>query len=283
MEDLSGLEKDRGHILKTLYQLLCEALEKKDEDQKFRDHTSAAFSEITDSRSMEQLIELLEAGDTDSRIGVLSALEQIADKRSVEALVRVLEDKDEESLFRGFAADTLGRIGNKLAVEPLLRALEDEEPIVRSTAAHALGEIGDNRAVVPLLEALKRKDKSEDDLKQPYQQLFVALKDRPELGTVVEAVIDVRWNFRIQVALALGKLDDERTVRSLVQSLLTIPPGEDFNSFFIFAAAVLHVFSPPAELLEPLKTLEPLLLSFILSDCDQEIKEAARDLLGLLE
>jgi hypothetical protein len=66
--------------------------------------------------------------------------------------------KDEDEVIRFGAADTLGRIGNTRAVEPLIEALKDENYAVRGWAALALGRMGDTRAVEPLTEALKDKD-----------------------------------------------------------------------------------------------------------------------------
>jgi len=56
------------------------------------------------------------------------------------------------------AAKSLGRIGDKRAVEPLIEALKDEDSTIVSEAARALGKIGDKRAVEALTEALKHKD-----------------------------------------------------------------------------------------------------------------------------
>jgi HEAT repeat protein len=53
------------------------------------------------------------------------------------------------------AAQALGHISDKQAVEPLIDALRDESSVVRAGAAIALGKIGDTRAIGPLIEALK--------------------------------------------------------------------------------------------------------------------------------
>jgi HEAT repeat protein len=52
------------------------------------------------------------------------------------------------------AAESLGRIGDDRAVEPLIHALMDEDWRVRQKAAWALGKIGDQRALGPLRRAL---------------------------------------------------------------------------------------------------------------------------------
>jgi HEAT repeat protein len=52
---------------------------------------------------------------------------------------------------RAGAAETLGRIGDRRAVESLIASLKDEEIEVIQAAAGALGKIGDARAVEPLV------------------------------------------------------------------------------------------------------------------------------------
>jgi HEAT repeat protein len=62
---------------------------------------------------------------------------------------------DENVGRRWKAAESLARLGDPRAVEPLIRALEsDEDWRVRQKAAWALGFIGDPRALVPLRRAL---------------------------------------------------------------------------------------------------------------------------------
>jgi len=62
--------------------------------------------------------------------------------------IRMLSDDDENSRWK--AAESLGRIGDPGAVEPLIDTLWDEDSRVRLKAAWALGQIGDTRATGPL-------------------------------------------------------------------------------------------------------------------------------------
>ena len=55
-------------------------------------------------------------------------------------------------------ADSLGKIGNTQAVEPLMVALESKSERVRRHAAAALGKLGDRRAL-PELTWLQQNDK----------------------------------------------------------------------------------------------------------------------------
>jgi HEAT repeat protein len=66
--------------------------------------------------------------------------------------ITMLDDEDPSKRWK--AAESLGRIGDDRAVDPLIIALTDEDWRVRQKAAWALGTIGDPRALVPLRRAL---------------------------------------------------------------------------------------------------------------------------------
>jgi len=62
--------------------------------------------------------------------------------------IRMLSDDDETSRWK--AAESLGRMRDPGAVEPLINTLWDDDSRVRLKAAWALGQIGDIRATGPL-------------------------------------------------------------------------------------------------------------------------------------
>ena len=62
--------------------------------------------------------------------------------------IRLLSDDDETSRWK--AAESLGRMRDPAAVEPLIDTLWDDDYRVRLKAAWALGQIGDIRAIPPL-------------------------------------------------------------------------------------------------------------------------------------
>jgi HEAT repeat protein len=64
----------------------------------------------------------------------------------------MLEEEDPSRRWK--AAESLGRMGDVQATEPLIILLTDEDWRVRQKAAWALGEIGDPRALLPLRRAM---------------------------------------------------------------------------------------------------------------------------------
>lgn len=103
------------------------------------------------------LIKDLKVEDEDVRVRAKDSLADIG-RRAVGSLVDALRDEDPR--VRGGAAEVLGRIKSKNALDPLIIALSDEDGRVRISAARALGEIKDPRAVPALNAAL-----SDDDMR----------------------------------------------------------------------------------------------------------------------
>lgn len=91
----------------------------------------------------------------------IEAIRSITSREDALALAAELQGELENewrslssSILRVAAAETLGKVGDRRAVPPLIAALEDDDDAVRAAAAEAVGEIGDKRAVGPLKRAL---------------------------------------------------------------------------------------------------------------------------------
>jgi len=78
-------------------------------------------------------------------------------KPAIELLIRALESSNTERIQ--VSAESLGRIADRAAIEPLLVLLVHDSPSIRVVAAQALGDIGNTRAVVPLIALLKDESK----------------------------------------------------------------------------------------------------------------------------
>jgi hypothetical protein len=164
---------------------LIKALGDKDEDAReaavdWLHGFAAEAGKIGDARAVEPLIKvLIEALDEfislskmESSIRVESQLydeddEEIDDEDGESWYINTdtgeevdLDQKQIDWLDNGIsdmsvywpAAEALGEIGDKRAVEPLIKALGYEDEYVRKSAAEALGKIGDARAVEPLIK-----------------------------------------------------------------------------------------------------------------------------------
>jgi HEAT repeat protein len=107
------------------------------------------------------VIPYLEAKLTDENASVrksaLTALGGLSAVETIPAIVLVLDDEDD--FTRCQAAYVLGVLKDEQAVYPLVQLLEkDPYAVARQTAANSLGEIGDKHAVPPLINSLNDKN-----------------------------------------------------------------------------------------------------------------------------
>ncbi len=143
----------------------------------------------------------------------IKAISNFKDIKAVTPLLYCLNNKNENYKFRLAAAEALGKIGDKNAVESLIDVVSDENEksvYVRESAALALGMIGDERALdafVGILEA-----------KKTFLDKFTFLKER-----IIEALnkIDFSGNKRAVAALKEALNDESAQVRiNAIESLM---------------------------------------------------------------
>ena len=140
---------------------LSKALDKGSSNAFFHHEIINILGEIGDVAAIEPLIGVLKREDFILKVVTSKALRKIGEP-AVEPLIHLLEDK---SLYtRQKAANILGKLADKRAVNPLITLLGNRqvderrkkgEDLVRAEAAAALGNIGDERALGPLREAIE--------------------------------------------------------------------------------------------------------------------------------
>ncbi len=159
------------------------------------------------------------------RVLCLKAISNYKDIKSITPILYCLNNKNEHYKTRLAAAEALGKIGDKNAVESLINVVSDEEEksvYVRESAAVALGMIGDMRAIGPFLSILEAK--------KNFLNKFTFLKER-----VIEALgkFSMPCNKRVFLALKEALSDESSQVRlNAVESLmnLEIESGGDFGA-----------------------------------------------------
>ena len=111
---------------------------------------------------------------------------RIRDSEAIAALLMALDDEQDRAPDGGYplrrnAARALGKLGDKAAVEPLIRCLEFLDFYVREAAAQALEMLGDREcipALTKLLEggvAVATRVPGKPHLVQPYEAIIEAL------------------------------------------------------------------------------------------------------------
>ncbi|MFB0563700.1 MAG: HEAT repeat domain-containing protein [Candidatus Lokiarchaeia archaeon] len=184
--------------------MLVRVVEVLDMDEKPKHIREQDIRKMKDSGDIEGLIEALDyAGRRDIRMYAAMFLGRMGDRRAVEPLIRVLKDKGSD--IRQWAAYALGELGDLRALDPLLQALRDTEWEVRKKATIALGKLGDVSAVEPLIQVLN----------------------------------DENWEVRWRAAEALGKLGDGRAAEHLVLLLREKDPRDEEGEVLRAAAEAL--------------------------------------------
>lgn len=126
----------------------------------------------------------------------------------VSSLLYCLNNKDENYRVRLACADSLGRIGDRFAVAPLIDVVTDEDEksvYLRESAVSALGLLGDSRAIEPLVSILETKKGIIDK--------FSYLKERA-----------------IEALSKMGFSDNERVFKALKRSLMDESPQVRINA-----------------------------------------------------
>jgi HEAT repeat protein len=155
---------------------------------------SEALGRIGHASAVSPLLERLRDEEISVRRAAGDALAAIGGE-AIDQMIELLTHRAE--VFRIHSASALGKAKDRRAVQPLISVLQDDDEYswdVRSAVAIALGEIGDRLAVDPLLAMLKLEDDS---------------------SNVIVSRAIVR---------ALGQLQDERAIDSLVDELRSIYP-----------------------------------------------------------
>jgi len=193
--DAVGIEGDL-----TAVQPLCGLLQ--DSDAQVRWSAAQALGRLRDARAVKPLFA---AAVSDPRLSVRSA--------ASEAIVQIGEPAVAILIGRlpgWVAAEILGRLGDRRAVQPLIDTLPIHAAIV------ALGELGDPRAVDPLIEILR----GEDLLDRAAAARSLAAIGGPRAFEPLVAILDDPrdddfGDWRETTVAALGQLGDARAVEPL--------------------------------------------------------------------
>lgn len=209
--------------LADIYSLLF----KKVRNLAFLDILIREINALKHKKNLDDLLDFLLEFDTNTikeedfgtyvnlRVICLKTISNYKDIKSITPILYCLNNKNEHYKARLAAAEALGKIGDKNAVESLINVVSDEEEksvYVRESAAVALGMIGDMRAIDPFLSILEAK--------KNFLDKFTFLKER-----VIEALgkFTMTSNKRVVAALKEALLDDSPQVRlNAIESLMNL-------------------------------------------------------------
>jgi HEAT repeat protein len=146
-----------------------------------------------------------------------SAAQLLARLGREESLNTLILALNEEALYMDDVI-SLGLIGDRNAVRPLVNFLKDENKSFysREYAARALGIIGDNEATIPLIQALGDIYK---DVRNGAEQALISIADPFTVEQLVKALQDENEYIRQSAAEILGVIGDETVIAFLIKAL----------------------------------------------------------------
>ncbi len=103
------------------------------------------------------LIEKLEDSKFDENVkpDLILAIGELGCVESVDKLIEILEDTGEEKIWRMYAADALGKIGDERAVPVLKEVFAEQDALLKAYAASALSNFDTDGVVEILMQGLK--------------------------------------------------------------------------------------------------------------------------------
>lgn len=155
---------------------------------------------------------------------------------NVNDLIKALNYR-KNAQVRSSAAEALGELKEKNAVEPLINALKDEDKSVIGSAILALGKIKDDRAIDPLvstvgpwkLSVAKALGQIASD--RAFDEQAKLVKNEPDKNT------------RMYIVIEIGKSGNRRAISTLVDISINDPESRVRN----FAKVALHWFDHPED------------------------------------
>ena len=280
----------------------------KDKDQHVRWRAAHAVGALGDPSAGDALAEVLSDSSEKARSAAVYSLKRIGwQPKNLNETIRFAEATGDYSLIsttaveaveplvqllrrskhKAFVVNTLARIGNTRAVEPLIPVLQDSDQSVRKAAAEALRKFGWGKIPQERI-ALAQAEGNYNAIK--------AENDKAAVEPLIELLLDTSEDARIAAITALVKLKDTRAIHPLI--FLALHEDKQNVSNAVREALVSMGASAVQPLIDALKVsedgfrkkaaeilgqigdtraVEPLIP--VLQDSDQSVRKAAAEAL----
>lgn len=140
--------------------VLLESLNKETKDDLIWEIAKSISNIIPENAPAQSLISISRhSPSVTARAATAYVLGRVSDPSVIDCLIQILTDQSEEDIVRSHAAESLGLLRDKRALDYLISSLRDSSTSVRFWAAFALGELRDSTAISALRE-LVEADKS---------------------------------------------------------------------------------------------------------------------------
>lgn len=185
-----------------------------------------ALGELKDERAVEPLIKLLSSGEKlepdETEINSVSEAFSLMFSRALETIKDAYTDgyklinmvAEDGNDLRSDIISTLGDLGDRRAVNPLVTSLTDAKSDVRRCSAEALGKLGDREAVEALIITLEKDENT--SVRADAAIALGQIGDRQAVNSLIAALSNEHDMIRGFAARALGQLGDEVATESLL-------------------------------------------------------------------
>ncbi|MDT7042724.1 HEAT repeat domain-containing protein [Candidatus Nitronereus thalassa] len=191
----------------------------RDPDLSVQEAAASILSSIADERVVEPLMSALLSEDWVVRMHASRAMARLACPQAIETLVLLLQDK--VPAVRDEAMLALKAIGEHV-MTPLLNTLKDKDWRVRLKTTETLGVLGSKTAVQPLMGIVK--DDPDTAVRQDAIRALGKIGDQTATEYLLGLIEDPR--LQIQAIEALGKIGDRRSVPTLLKLVIRLDPRE---------------------------------------------------------
>ncbi|MCX5813495.1 MAG: HEAT repeat domain-containing protein [Proteobacteria bacterium] len=213
-----------------------------DENEDIRVYACEILGSINDKRSIPYLIKKLHEDNENVRNTVCIALGEINDEQAVDALLDALNDDD---WIKFSAIYSLGRIGSKRAIVPLLDVFEHGEEEVSFVACEVLVDLGGEEILDEILEILKKWDRKKRGdcikiiLEKENEYIFQTLKEKigDELFEHFLNVIESEDKKSLNNLKLLANFKNSISCETILNSFKDVDPNEDeyYEKLLLFA------------------------------------------------
>ena len=172
------------------------------------------FGASLDPRAVQFAIQYFDHPNMQVRRSAVNVLEKLGDKLAVLPLIAILDDQDSEVCIAAIRA--LGQLDDNQAVGALLSKLEHQDFNIRIAVINALVKLRDKQAVAPLLAKL---DDQDSRVRMAVIEALGQMGDKQAVAPLLAMIDDQDSQICMAVIEALGRMGDKQAVAPLLAKL----------------------------------------------------------------
>jgi len=165
--------------------------------------------------AVKRLITNLSAENPDIQFWSIQILGEIGDKEAVQPLIKKLDDGEQNEEKKISIIKALGEIEDDSAIDTLIEQLGSSSWFVRRAAGEALWQIGPP-AIKPLIKSL---NSNIIDIRYWCAKVLGEMQAREATADLLKLLKDEEWSIRSGAAYALGEIGEESSAEELMKYL----------------------------------------------------------------